>query len=156
MLREKLNGNGGARTDNLATATDTPEPASSRPCRHGRGLHATLTANKPARSGSQRDDLYLYDVELEGETLVSNSRVPECNAARVLLARGITGALTLCDGKTGRPRTIIDIEKAAKLTVLENERSGPRFIRWRPRPQIGADTNAVPATAAEETKEGPA
>jgi hypothetical protein len=130
-----------------------PEPASSRPCRHGAGLRATLTANKPARSGSQRDDLYLYDVELEGETLVSSSRVPECDAARVLLAMGITGALTMLDGKTGKPRTIIDIEKAAKLTVLENERSGPRFISWRPRPQIGAETIAVPATAAEQAKE---
>ena len=153
MLREKLNGNAGAGTDNCATATDTSEPASSRPCRHGTGLHATLTANKPTRPGSQRDDLYLYDVSLAGEAIVSNSRVPECDAARVLLARGITGALTMLDGKTGKARTIIDIEKAAKLTVLENERSGPRFIRWRPRPQIGADTTAVPATAAEEAEE---
>jgi hypothetical protein len=33
--------------------------------------------------------------------------------------RGYTGKLTMLDGKTGIPRTIVDIEKAAKLTVEE-------------------------------------
>jgi hypothetical protein len=28
----------------------------------------------------------------------------------------------MCDGKSGRPRTIIDIEKAAQLTVSEESR----------------------------------
>jgi hypothetical protein len=40
-------------------------------------------------------------------------------AARVLLAMGHTGKLTLLDGKTGKPRTIIDIEKAARLCMRE-------------------------------------
>ena len=30
----------------------------------------------------------------------------------------------MLDGKTGRPRTIIDIEKAAKLRVSEESRDG--------------------------------
>jgi hypothetical protein len=48
------------------------------------------------------------------------------------MAKGITGKLTLCDGKTGIPRTIVDIEKAAKLTVREN---GKQFCnaQWKPR-----------------------
>jgi hypothetical protein len=57
---------------------------------------------------------------------VERSRDPEHDAARVLLAKGITGKLTLCDGKTGIPRTIIDIEKAAKLSVAEESRDGLR------------------------------
>jgi len=43
------------------------------------------------------------------------------------LARGYTGKLTMLDGKTGRPRTIIDIEKAARLRVSEEDRDGIRF-----------------------------
>lgn len=33
----------------------------------------------------------------------------------------------MCDGKTGRPRTIIDIEKAAKLRVVEESVKGLKF-----------------------------
>ena len=46
-------------------------------------------------------------------------RDPECDAARALLALGITGKLTTLDGKTGKPRIMIDIEKAAFLTTEE-------------------------------------
>jgi hypothetical protein len=37
----------------------------------------------------------------------------------------------MLDGKTGKPRTIIDIEKAAKLSVKEGP-NGPRFhkVTW--------------------------
>ena len=62
--------------------------------------------------------------------IVEHSRDPECDDASALLAQGITGKLTLCDGKTGRPRTIIDIEKAAKLTVEEGPH-GPHFVKAR-------------------------
>lgn len=75
---------------------------------------------------------YRYSVVLGGKLLVENSRDPECDAARALLAEGITGKLTLCDGKTGKPRTIIDIEKAAGLTVEEGP-SVPRFRKYRDR-----------------------
>ena len=51
--------------------------------------------------------------------LVERSRDPECDAARALVAKGISGELTLLDGKTGIPRTIINIERAAKLTAEE-------------------------------------
>lgn len=89
------------------------------------------------RQRSQRG--HLYAETLDGEVIVSDSRVPECDAARALLAKGFTGKLTMLDGETGRPRTIIDIEKAAKLTVLENRRSAPRFVKWSPRPEIDAE-----------------
>jgi hypothetical protein len=45
---------------------------------------------------------------LRRQLFVEISRDPECDAARALLARGYAGKLTLCDGKAGIPRTIID------------------------------------------------
>jgi len=45
-----------------------------------------------------------YSVLFEGKLLVERSRDPECDAARVLLARGYTGTLHMLDGKTGEPR----------------------------------------------------
>ena len=73
---------------------------------------------------------YRYSVIFRGKLLVERSRDPECDAARALVAEGITGKLTLLDGKTGKPRTIIDIEKAARLTAEEGP-NAPRFRRFR-------------------------
>jgi len=64
-------------------------------------------------------DGYRYSVICRGELIVDRSRDPECDAARALKAMGHTGELTMLDGKTGVPRTIINIEKAAKLAVEE-------------------------------------
>jgi hypothetical protein len=36
----------------------------------------------------------------------------------------------MVDGATGKPRTIINIEKAARLTVEEGP-NGPRFVKYR-------------------------
>ena len=46
-------------------------------------------------------DGYRYSVMFDGKLLVERSRDPECDAARALLAQGITGKLTMCDGETG-------------------------------------------------------
>ena len=104
-----------------------------RPRRYPTPLTAYLTANKPPE-GNHRESWYLYDVEFEGEVIVKNSKDAECDAARALLARGMTGKLTMVDAKTGKPRTFINIEKAAKLTVSETRSHGPRFARWTPNP----------------------
>ena len=77
-------------------------------------------------------DGYRYSVLFEGQLLVDDSRDPECDTARALLAKGITGKLTMLDGKTGRPRTIINIEKAARFT-LEETGGIPRFRKYRER-----------------------
>jgi hypothetical protein len=77
-------------------------------------------------------DGYRYSVLFEGKLLVDRSRDPECDAARALLAKGFTGKLTMLDGKSGKPRTIIDVEKAARLTVEETGRL-PRFRKYRER-----------------------
>ena len=72
-------------------------------------LSARLHPLKP-KKGSE-----VYSVIFRGELLVERSNDPECDAARALLAKGITGKLTMLDGKTGRPRTVIDVERAALL-----------------------------------------
>jgi hypothetical protein len=64
--------------------------------------------------------------------------------ARALLARGITGKLTMVDANTGKPRTIIDIERAAKLTVSEESRDGLRIRKYRGSP------DSTPPTAEDE------
>ena len=73
---------------------------------------------------------YRYSVIFRGKLLVEHSRDPECDAARALLAKGFKGKFTLLDGKTGKPRTIIEIERAARLTTEEGPR-GPRFVKCR-------------------------
>ena len=74
---------------------------------------------------------YVYSVIHEGKLLVERSRDAACDSARALLAQGITGKLTMLDGKTGRPRYTVDIEKASGLTVEETRRDGPRFRKYR-------------------------
>ena len=90
----------------------------------------TLTARLHPKWVGGRDG-YRYSVICRGELIVDGSRDPECDAARALLARGIAGKLTLLDGKTGKPRIIVDIEKCAGLMVKE----GPlRFAPYEGRP----------------------
>ena len=72
---------------------------------------------------------------------------PECDAARALVAKGITGKLTMLDGKTGKPRIVIDIERAAQLCVKE----GPlRFApnETRPDAPLAAETDEAAGAVA--------
>jgi hypothetical protein len=111
----------------------------------------------PIKSTNGRE---VYSVVFQGKLLVERSGDPECDAARALLAQGITGKLHLSDAGgfsvekklepwgvryiyTARPpipRTIIDIEKAAMLRSVETA-NGPRFRRYEtcaegsPRPE---------------------
>lgn len=78
---------------------------------------------------------YAYDVLLNGEILVSNSRDPEHDLARALLARGIKGAAEVVDGKTGKPRSWVNIEAAAKHGIGSNL---DRY-HWKPH-EIGKDS----------------
>ena len=74
-----------------------------------------------------------YLVMHDGRMLVYRSRDPECDAARALSAMNRTGVLIMLDGqpggRPGKPRTIINIEKAARLTVKEGPH-GPRFVKY--------------------------
>jgi hypothetical protein len=101
--------------------------------------HLYATLHPPVTLSSDR-----YSVEYGGEIIVVSSRTAEMDAARVLLKRGITGLLTFLDAKTGKPRISVDIEKAAKLTIREDNR-GMGFAPWKPFP-----TTAVRPRTAEE------
>jgi hypothetical protein len=90
----------------------------------------------------------VYSVIFRGKLLVERSGDPECDAARALLAQGIIGKLHLSDAggfsvkkklepwgvlyiyapRPPMPRTIIDIEKAARLRTVETG-NAPRFRR---------------------------
>jgi hypothetical protein len=85
---------------------------------------------------------YRYSVIFRGKRLAKRSRDPECHAARALLAMGITGKLAMLDGKTGIPRTILDIDKTARLTTEEGPR-GPRFVKY---PKMVVDRSCTAQT----------
>jgi hypothetical protein len=73
---------------------------------------------------------YRYSVIFRGKLIVARSKDAACDAARALLAMGFTGKLTMLDGKTGKPRYVVAVEKAARLSVEEGPR-GPRFVKHR-------------------------
>jgi hypothetical protein len=75
-----------------------------------------------------------------------DSRDPEHDLARALLARGLTGKVTMLDAKTGKPRTVIDIAKAAELCVSEESRDGLRIRKYR-----GSPDSTPPAAEDEVT-----
>ncbi len=95
---------------------------------------APLTARLIARKTEPRTGrrhVYLYDVELDDEVIFERSSDPACDLARALKARGVTGHVKVVDER-GIHRYTVNIEKAAKLTVRETAKEGPRFVRWKP------------------------
>ena len=86
-----------------------------------------------------------YNVTFAGEIIVERSRDPEPDLARAMLARGHKGRVTLLDGATGKPRTIINIEEAAKVRTVETG-TYPRFRR--------IETYAESPPAAETSRGG--
>jgi hypothetical protein len=93
-------------------------------------------------------------VVFDAEIIVTDSRDPEHDLARALLARGIEGNVTLHDGPTRTPRTEVNIEKAARWCVGSNlER-----YKWKaPKvsdssPQAGEDGYLVLPTMPDDDK----
>jgi hypothetical protein len=78
---------------------------------------------------------YDYHVLLNGDVIVSNSQDPEHDLARALLARGIKGIAEVVDGLTGKPRSRVNIEKAAKWCV------GSDLERYKWKPPLTADSS---------------
>ena len=72
---------------------------------------------------------------LDGRKLLSSSRQPLLDAARVLLAQGIPPETPLAMQHKGSATIAMTstVGEAAKLTV-EEEPGGPRFRKWRPFP----------------------
>ena len=67
---------------------------------------------------------------LGDRVVIADSKDPEHDLARVLLAEGIRGTVEIRDAVTGKPRTIVNIEKATKLAVEENKHRF-RTVKWR-------------------------
>jgi hypothetical protein len=61
---------------------------------------------------------YAYDVVFDGEIIVTDSRDPEHDLARALLARGIKGNVTLHDGHSQAPHS-------------GQHREGRALVRWQ-------------------------
>src|SRR5262249_39541357 len=109
-------------------------------------VRCRIIAKPPSRQGRQRDSWYLYDVTFAGRVIVANSADPETDLARALMAQGITGVVEIIDGRTGKPRSRVNIEPASKVTYREDRGRGPHRQTWRP---FVPERACVSATAAE-------
>lgn len=89
-------------------------------------------------TGGQR-----WQVTIDGQILIDRARDPEHEAARLLLARGLTGRMLTYVG--GRPSMILSIEAAAGFTIIEGSATSLRRTKWQP---FGASTGQQKAEAA--------
>jgi hypothetical protein len=100
----------------------------------GRSRGNPLRVDLVAKKRPSKTHWYAYDVLLEGVVIVSESRDPELDLARALLARGHAGLADVIDARTGKPRSRVSIDKAARLETI----AGPKGPFWR-RQQIPTD-----------------
>ena len=66
-----------------------------------------------------------------GDEIIASGRDAELDACRWLVRHGYRGQLRIVDSQTGKHRSTINIEKAARLTVKEGPH-GPYFAKWEP------------------------
>lgn len=71
-----------------------------------------------------------YLVEYEVFHLIE-SHHPGFDACRALLALGVTGTIEFWHADASYPAMRIDIERGSKLTVIENDRTGPKIGGWQ-------------------------
>jgi hypothetical protein len=60
---------------------------------------------------------------------------------------GCKGRLEVWGGEPCAVGIVRDIEKGAKLTIIESETEGPRLVRYRPHPNAVARRQAQDANA---------
>jgi hypothetical protein len=91
-----------------------------------------------------------YAASYQGER-IGEFRVPECDAARWLLANGHAArddTLTIC--RNGSPAMIGGVGWLADHTVEENEKVSPRWRKFRPFGLKPADGPATVCGSAQE------
>jgi hypothetical protein len=91
-----------------------------------------------------------YAAAYQGER-IGEFRVPECDAARWLLANGRAtrdDRLIVC--RNGRPAMRGSIGWLAARTVIENEKESPRWAKYRPFSMAPSDRPATPCGSAQE------
>ena len=98
----------------------------------------------------------MWLVRVDGAELC-RSKTPFFSAARALLDRGYdpNALLRWVDAKTGKTRLTGILGKAAKLTVLEDDRGVVRFAPYRPHPglrggPISADQGMAATTLPDD------
>jgi hypothetical protein len=77
-----------------------------------------------------------YRVTYRGETLIESTKEPVYASCRALVAKGLTGSLGIWGGEKHARGLVRDIEKGAKLTIIESEKVGPKLALYQPRPEI--------------------
>ena len=77
-----------------------------------------------------------YRVLYDGQTLIESTDDPEYDGCRALLAKGITGTFVTFSPGSSTPRARVNIERGAKLMILETERHGPKLVPYKPRPDF--------------------
>jgi len=90
-----------------------------------------------------------YRVHHAGTVLIERTWNPEYDAARALVAQGITGTVDVYRGD--RHVSSFVAEKAAKLTIRESELTGPKVITWK---AFSRDTQTSPAAANDQPATG--
>ena len=88
-----------------------------------------------------------YRVYFQGGILIEASRCPEFDACRLLLAQGFVGRLEVWRLNLSYPCMSLDIESAARLTVLDSPSAGPRFVNW-------IALSDIPPTSAVSRRDG--
>ena len=80
-----------------------------------------------------------YHLMLGDQVIVQNSLQPLLDGCRTLKALGLTGPVELWSVGGTYPRMLSTVQSGAKLSVTEGERSGPRFVAWKPFTEVERD-----------------
>jgi hypothetical protein len=132
------------------TIPEAPAPAVSSDTTHRIDIEAIM----PVGLNRERQ---LYRVTYRGGVLLDGVWEPVYASYRALVAKGLKGRLEIWGANTRcivRPRGIVrDIEKGAKLTIIENEYVGPKLARYKPHPNAIARQNSD-CCGCRATKDG--
>jgi hypothetical protein len=124
---------------------ETSRPFSGAPVEPQGAIRITFVPTRLTRQGQW------YEARLDDRVLCE-TRTPFLSAARVLMAEGVDPLRMLEGCREGNGRRVdlrARVGVAAGFTVIEDERRGPVFARYRPRPvtfQEAADPHDDPAT----------
>ena len=87
-------------------------------------IYIAEVAGNPGRYSARKDSP-------TGPLLLTSSRQPLLDSCRVLRGQGIRGRCAMHDASTPYPRAWVDIDKGAKLIVIEDPK-GLRFSKFIP------------------------
>ena len=73
---------------------------------------------------------YVYEVLRDGEILLASLN-PEFAACRLLASEGHSGKVRFWREGRAAHDIEMDIERAAKFTISETEKTGPRFVKFK-------------------------